>query len=107
MAKHYRYFAYSHDTGFERYETADEARKAAEESLRGYREAADDGWDEEVTGVCWGEIKQEIVELPTGEIINDYGDYVADYELRAVTQRDEMHAELQEEMRIDAFGHRC
>ena len=41
-------------------------------------------WDEEVTGVCWGEIKQKAVELPTGELINDYGDYVADFELRDV-----------------------
>lgn len=84
MKKTYRYFAYSHETGFDTYETADEAKKAAEESLQAYRDVADDGWDDEVTGVCWGEIKQEAVELPTGELINDYGDYVADYELRDV-----------------------
>lgn len=84
MKKTYRYFSYSHATGFDTYETAGEAKKAAEESLQAYRDVADDMWDEEVTGVCWGEIKQEAVELPTGELINDYGDYVADYELRDV-----------------------
>lgn len=84
MKKAYRYFAYSHETGFDTYETAAEAKGAAEESLQAYRDVADGMWDEEVTGVCWGEIKQETVELPTGELINDYGDYVADYELRDV-----------------------
>ena len=84
MKKAYRYFAYSPETGFDTYETAAEAKGAAEESLQAYRDVADEGWDEEVTGVCWGEIKQEAVELPTGELINDYGDYVADYELRDV-----------------------
>jgi hypothetical protein len=85
MAKPFRYFSYSHDTGFDTYETAEEAKKAAEESLQGYRDTAHgDEWDEEVTGVCWGEIKQEIVELTTGETINDCGDYAAEYELRDV-----------------------
>ena len=84
MKKAYRYFAYSPETGFDTYETSAEAKGAAEEALQAYRDVADDMWDEEVTGVCWGEIKQKAVELPTGELINDYGDYVADFELRDV-----------------------
>lgn len=69
MKKTYRYFAYSHETGFDTYETADEAKKAVEESLQAYRDVADDDWDDKVTGVRWGEIKQETVELPTGKLI--------------------------------------
>ena len=41
MKKTYRYFAYSPETGFDTYETADEAKKAAEESLQAYRDVAD------------------------------------------------------------------
>ena len=66
------------------FRSVSQSRYPAEESLQAYRDVADEGWDDEVTGVCWGEIKQETVELPTGELINDYGDYVADYELRDV-----------------------
>lgn len=43
MKKTYRYFAYSHETGFDTYETEAEAKGAAEDSLQAYRDVADDG----------------------------------------------------------------
>lgn len=54
----YKYFCYDPVTGFETYKTDGEAKQAAEDAIDYYRYNADEGWNEEVSGVCWGEIKQ-------------------------------------------------
>jgi hypothetical protein len=56
------FFSYDPNDGFDTHETADQAMAAAEKALDRYRNEAPDGWDEDVTGVCWGEIKQITVE---------------------------------------------
>lgn len=54
-----RFFMFEPDSGFETYKTAEEARAAAEEAIDYYRGDAVDGWPDEVSQICWGEIKQE------------------------------------------------
>lgn len=54
------YFVYSADNGFETFATAAEAESAAEDIINQYREdACEDGWDEDVESVCWGNISQK------------------------------------------------
>jgi hypothetical protein len=48
------YFMYGPDCGFERYDSQDEAVKAANEMIDSYREDAGDGWYDEVEQVCFG-----------------------------------------------------
>jgi len=48
------YFMYGPDCGFERYDSQDEAVKAANEMIDSYREDAGDGWCDEVEQVCFG-----------------------------------------------------
>ncbi|MGL5480363.1 MAG: hypothetical protein ACRDC7_00605 [Aeromonas veronii] len=53
-----RYFAYDPDSGFETFDTEQEAIDFANGVIDDYRDAADEGWDEMVEQVCWGEVKQ-------------------------------------------------
>jgi len=81
-----RYFSYEPDTGFEEHETEKEAREAAEELLAWYRDEASNRWDENVTGICWGEIKQCIIEVDRrpvrdGDMVSPAIDEIVDYRL--------------------------
>lgn len=64
-----KYFAYHPDAGFYTYPTAELAKEDAELWIEEYREAADDGWSEDVENICWGEIKQQATEIKTGAMI--------------------------------------
>jgi predicted nucleic acid-binding Zn-ribbon protein len=57
-----RFFSQCPDCGFETFKTAKEAEADAEAHLDHYRDDAPDGWNEEVTGICWGEVKGEVVQ---------------------------------------------
>ena len=57
----YKYFGYDPDSGFETFTTAKEAKEYAQDAIDWYRDHADEGWDEAVNSVCWGEIKQQTV----------------------------------------------
>ena len=57
-----RFFSHCPDCGFDTHPTAEKATEAAEGHLDHFREEAGDGWSEDVTGICWGEITQEVVE---------------------------------------------
>lgn len=59
MEQH-KYFSYCPESGFETFITAKEAEVSANESIDYFRDHADEGWDESVSQVCWGEIKQEV-----------------------------------------------
>lgn len=52
-----RFFSYCPECQFGTHATAEEAAKAAEEHLEHYQDDAGDGWSDDVTGICWGEIK--------------------------------------------------
>jgi hypothetical protein len=79
--------------------TAEEARKACERALDDYRDDAGDGWDEAVTSIMWGEIRELVVETKRvdeeqaraendGELPPNWPDgcdAVVDYALRPTT----------------------
>lgn len=83
----YRFFAYDPETGFETFETADQAKKHAEECIQCYRDEAGEGWDEQTDQVCWGEVKGKAVQVNQSEPSNiDNGfDYYCDYSLLDIT----------------------
>jgi hypothetical protein len=59
-----RFFTYCPDCGFDTHETQEAAEKAADRCLDHFRDDAADGWSEDVTQICWGEIKGEVVQQP-------------------------------------------
>ncbi len=76
------HFMYDPDVGFETYPNEAQAREAAQDAIDSYRDNASEGWSDEASGVCWGELKQWAVEkqLPEkgmfeGELVN-FVDYV-------------------------------
>lgn len=83
----FKYFMYDPDCGFETYRTAEEARAAAKEAIDYYRGDAVDGWPDEVSQVCWGEIKQESQQTglrPRSEEDPSYCEMICDYELKDI-----------------------
>ena len=82
-----RFFRYCPNCGLDTFGTAEEAEKDADGCVDHYRDDAPDGWDEDVTQICWGEIKGHTVETerrpydpeqdfgidPDCECIVDYG----------------------------------
>jgi hypothetical protein len=62
MKKNMQYFSYHPEEGFELHKTAEEAKKAAQEHLEYERDQAYEGWSDNVDGICWGKLKQRVVE---------------------------------------------
>ena len=83
-----KYFVYSPDNGFETFDTAAEAEAVAEDLISAYREDAyEDGWDEDVESVCWGEVSQKAVMVRCdGTPDQVTGRYPCDYALGGVRQ---------------------
>lgn len=59
------YFAFDNDGGFTNHDTAESARKEAQEAIDYFRGDACDGWPDGVNSVCWGVIMQQSTK--TGE----------------------------------------
>jgi hypothetical protein len=80
------YFAYDPECGFETYATAELAEAAANSIIADYAENSAEGWDEMVSQVVWGEIKQRATEFKTGNIVEFEGEQVecVDYRLENV-----------------------
>lgn len=58
-----KYFSYNpNGSGFCFHDTAGDARTEAEKALDAEAEEAAEGWSEEVTDICWGEVRQGVVE---------------------------------------------
>ncbi|HBT6217823.1 TPA: hypothetical protein MCD35_004677 [Klebsiella pneumoniae] len=57
-----KFFMYSDDSGFETFETQEEAFKAAQEMIDACREDAYDGWPEEADFIRWGIVIQQATE---------------------------------------------
>ncbi|HFF0357534.1 TPA: hypothetical protein ACGA65_001052 [Klebsiella quasipneumoniae] len=57
-----KFFMYSDDSGFETFETQEEAIKAAHEMIDACREDAYDGWPEEADTIRWGVVIQQATE---------------------------------------------
>ena len=57
------WFSYDPADGFETHDTETAARERAEKALQYEKdEAAGDGWNEEVTQICWGKVAQQVEE---------------------------------------------
>ena len=67
-----KFFSYDPDDGFEVHETEEEAKMCAQKTIDRYRDDATDGWSEEVEYVCWGELRQQAVEIPINDHSCDY-----------------------------------
>lgn len=83
MAVH-KFFMFDPDNGFETYQFAEQAQRAAEEAIDYYRGDAVDGWPDEVSQVCWGEIKQETQQVglrPREEDDPGSCEMICDYQL--------------------------
>lgn len=81
-----KFFVYSADEGFEIFDTAAEAESVANSIIDMHREDAyEDGWDEDVETVCWGEISQRanIVSMANAPDL-ETGTYQCDYALCGV-----------------------
>ena len=68
----YKFFVFCPEDGFEVFETLDDALDDANEKIKGY---LDDGWSEDVTGVCAGKITHRAKMcdqvFPVGELDED------------------------------------
>ena len=88
-----KYFYYSPDDGFETFETAEQAKEAAENCLDWHGDcAADAGWNEGVEDICFGEIIQKVTEIgrrPVNENDNVDEDVseIVEYQLQPIEQK--------------------
>lgn len=81
----YKYFSYDpNDIGFELHETAEQAKARASECIRDY---LDDGWDDAVEEVCWGEVKEIATKTNIRPDSTGEYDYLCDYELQQLEQK--------------------
>ena len=70
-----RWFYYDADgDGFQLVDTEEQAREAAEESMRLSRQSADDDgeWSSSVDCICWGEIRQIAQDTTPTKLTADY-----------------------------------
>ena len=81
-----KFFAFDDETGFDIYDTAAEAKQAAQQSINEWRDACDPNWPEQVQNVCWGEIIEESTEEETGQVQSEAqgGQDIVDYNLTKI-----------------------
>lgn len=51
--------------GLQFHETLEQAQNKADESLKLYRHKASDGWPEDITEICWGEVCERVELIST------------------------------------------
>ena len=80
----HKYFVYSADNGFEVFATAAQAEQVAEDIINQYREDAyEDGWDDDVESVCWGEVSKFSAMAPRSPLkLDERGVSGCDYALK-------------------------
>ena len=78
-----RFFSYCPDCGFETHTTSEEARDSADAHLDHFRDYACDGWNDDVTQICWGEIRETVDETERRPY-NPETDYMIDPECECV-----------------------
>lgn len=85
-----KFFSYDRFGDFELHDTAEAAKRSAEESLTAERETASqcgEGWPDEVTEICWGELREKALEQdrrPVDSSDPQGAAYVVDYALQPV-----------------------
>jgi hypothetical protein len=80
-----RFFAYDpNGGGIEFFDTAKEAKEYAHNAFDEEQSVgADSGWNEDVTRLCWGEIKEVVVEVGRRKDASGKFDVIIDYALRS------------------------
>lgn len=84
-----KFFCYDpNGGGMDFFDTSEEAKAAA---VRGFefeqQEAADDGWNENVHELCWGEVREAVVETARRDVNDDEDhrfDEIVECELKPV-----------------------
>lgn len=82
------YFSYCPENGFEFHDTEDEARKRGEQNFEAFEDdACSYGWGENVGDVCWGQVRQRVVEVSRRTADPEQGDStqfdeIVDYKLQ-------------------------
>jgi hypothetical protein len=84
-----RFFAYDpNGGGIDFFKTAKEAKDHASKAFDEEQNiAADDGWQEEVTSLCWGEIKEGVVEVSRREDESGKFDVIIEYALKPLKRK--------------------
>jgi hypothetical protein len=67
-----KFFSYDPDDGFLLHETEQKAKQHAQKLIDSYRDDAPEGWPDEVEEACWGELRQQAVEIPIDDHSCDY-----------------------------------
>jgi hypothetical protein len=77
-----RFFSYDpNGSGLTVHETAEAAKQEATEAFDGERDQAIDGWSDEVTQICWGELRGAVEETSREETPGGDFDYRVEYAL--------------------------
>jgi hypothetical protein len=85
-----RFFSFAQPDGIAWHDTAEEAREGANEALKGEREHCllDGYWSDEVTEICWGEVREVATEDTRTHVDEDEDgqreEVYTEYELRPV-----------------------
>lgn len=84
-----KYFVYCSENGYESFETEEEAIKEAERRIDEERDAADDGWDENVETITYGKITH--ASFKTGErsvmeedMVSKDCEFICDYKMMII-----------------------
>ncbi len=85
-----KFFTYDDETGFDLFDSAVDAKKAAQASIDEWRAIADcDRWPEEIENVCWGVVLGASKEIRTGDVGDGSGDWYSNYILADIAQAQE------------------
>jgi len=82
-----KFFMFDPLGGIKFFGTAEAARIAAEEVLELFRDESAEGWSDEVTEVCWGEVRQQVEETSRRPACAEYPavlDEIVDYGFKDV-----------------------
>ena len=78
------FFSYDPENGIQFFYTSEQAKVSADSILDSFRDwAVDSGWPENPTDICWGEVRESVVEIsrekkpenPTQAEIDQFGEF--------------------------------
>jgi len=75
-----KFFSYDPEDGFQLHATEDKAKERAQNAIDLYRDDAAEGWAEAVEGICWGNVRQNVVEINIAQT-NNHDEESCDYNL--------------------------
>lgn len=85
------FFCYDPQEGFQLFDSAEDAKKSAQEALEYERQEACEGWSDEVDKICWGQLTQCVAETmrrprtDADTFVSADCDIIVDYDLVDIT----------------------